>query len=285
MVSNMVVNFFPSQVLMDRTISASCRMFARAFLAALVFCFWPQAAWAEHRCGAVMSSDEYVTYEVYNQFGGLVDAWCEWEEKGDRSEAEMRYYSPDEWKAFGKSGAKTDDKDAKERALTEQRYLQILYGLWFMPGEVPFAGWLTGSKSASNRESASKPVDKDCTASFWKPTGAVILSARQGPNGVALISYMGSSIPAPSKPESRKFSLTQSGKTQTVNATISKVGLGGKQMGMVTFGVPSGSILVGAIEDVQDYSLADEGKTIFSGQWHDGLKVRDALAQCLAQQR
>lgn len=259
------------------------RHLARIFLTMLAFCLWPQVAWADHLCAG--RSNEYTVTEVYDEFGGVVEAWCEWGSEGDGGTAAMRYFSPEEWKAFAEHGTRVEAGNAQKRILTRQRYRQLQEGLWFMPGEEPFAGWSPKSASGSSRGIGPVRAGGNCTVSYWTPAGAVIMSTLGGGKGNAVISYMGNGIPAPNKSQSRKFSLTQSGKTQTVTATISKVGLGGKKMGMVSFAVRSGDILVGAIQDVQDYSLADNGQTIFSGQWHDGLRARDALARCLAQRR
>lgn len=252
-------------------------------LALLSFCFWPQTAHAEHLCAG--RSNEYTVSEVYDQTGKIVEYWCEWGSDGHQGAAEMRYFSPEEWAAFAKHGAEVEAANSEQRKLIGLRYRQLQEGLWFLPGEEPFAGWSPEPASGSQRATEKGKADKDCTVSYWTPAGAVIMSALEGRNGPAVIRYMGYSIPAPHKSQSRAFSLTQSGESQTVTALISKVGLRSKTMGMVSFVVPSGAILVGAIEDVQDYSLADNGKTIFSGQWHDGLKARDALAQCLAQKK
>ena len=261
-------------------IKIRCKILVRLFLTSLAFCAWPQAAWATHICGG--RSDEYTVTEVYNEFGNVIEAWCEWSSEGGGGAAAMRFYSPEEWQAFAEHGAQVEAANAASRRLAAQRYRQLQNGLWFLPGEVPFADWSPGAAPTSNRGTSGRRSRSDCTASFWTPTGAAILSVPQGASGTAMISYMGYSIPAPSKSQTRNFSLTQSGETQTVKATISRVGLGRKRVGMVSFAVPSGSILIGAIEDVQDYSLADRGTTIFSGQWHDGHKARDALARCLA---
>lgn len=91
----------------------------------------------------------------------------------------------------------------------------------------------------------------------------------------------GFDIPAPAASEAKHFALTQSGDTQRVRAVISRAQLGKKKVGMVTFAVPSGHALVDAIEDVQDYRLADGDRVIAAGEWHDGLKARDAIAACL----
>lgn len=238
-------------------------------------------AHAEHICSG--RSDEYTVSEVYNQGGVMVSAWCEWGSAGDDGDgAQMRYYSPEEWQAFAEHGAEVDAASAEARRLAVQRYRQLQQGLWFLPGEQPFAGWATGPKRRSARRASAPAAPVDCTASFWTPEGAVILSANDGPQGKAVIRYLGYSIPPPRKPETRAFSLTQDGATQTVQAVIARVGLGRRVMGMVSFAVPSGNALVDAIAEVQDYALADRGKTIFAGQWRGGLRAREGLARCLA---
>ncbi|WP_421738850.1 hypothetical protein [Caulobacter sp.] len=239
----------------------------------------PQAASAEHICGG--RSDEYVVSEVYVAGGGVVESWCEWSSKGaGNSGAAMRYYSAEEWKAFADHGAQVEAANSEERRLAAQRYRQLQQGVWFLPGEQPFAGWSSPQPASASRATAAR---KDCTVSYWTLSGAVIMSANGGGDDKAFIRYMGYSIPLPSGSQTRKFSLTQSGETQTVTAVISRAGLDKRKMGMVSFVVPTADLLVRSIEDSQDYYLSENGKTIFSGRWHEGLKARDALAQCLAQ--
>ena len=264
---------------LKRIVRRRGRMPARIVLALLVATLWPQAASAEHICGG--RSDEYVVSEVYVAGGGVVESWCEWSSKGGGERAAgMRYFTPEEWKAFDDHGAEVEAANAEERRLAAQRYRQLQQGVWFLPGEQPFAGWLSPQPTRADRAAARA---KDCTASYWTLSGAVILSANGNGSDAAVIRYMGYSIPLPSKSQSRKFSLTQSGETQTVTAVISRAGLGKRIMGMVSFLVPTADLLVRSIEDDQDYILSENGKTIFSGRWHDGLKARDALAQCIAQ--
>lgn len=248
-------------------------------LALLGIMLLPQAASAEHICGG--RSDEYLVSEVYVAGGGVVASWCEWSSRGGvNGEAAMRYYSPEEWKAFAEHGANVEAANAEERRLAAQRYRQLQQGVWFLPGEQPFAGWSSPQPASASR---AKEPRMDCTVSYWTLGGAVIMSANGGRSGKAIIRYMGHSIPLPSGSQSQKFSLTQSGETQTVTAVISRAGLDKRKMGMVSFVVPTGDLLVQSIENNQDYTLSESGKTIFSGRWHDGLKARDALAQCLAQ--
>lgn len=267
-----------SWMIPGRLVARSWRMSVQIFLTLLGVMSLPQAASAEHICGG--RSDEYVVSEVFVAGGGVVESWCEWSSKGDgNSAAAMRYYSPEEWKAFAEHGAQAEAANAEERRLAAQRYRQLQQGVWFMPGEQPFAGW----SSAEPASARHKEARKDCTVSYWTIGGAVIMSAGGGASDQATIRYMGYSIPLPSASQTRKFSLTQSGETQTVKALISRAGLGKRKMGMVSFVVPSADLLVRSIEDDQDYVLSEDGKAIFAGRWHDGLKARDALARCLAQ--
>jgi len=72
-------------------------MLVRIMLASLAFCLWPQAAWADHMCAG--RSNEYTVTEVYDEYGGVIEAWCEWSSDGSGGAAAMRYYSPEEWKS------------------------------------------------------------------------------------------------------------------------------------------------------------------------------------------
>lgn len=255
------------------------RIAAPVSLALLGAAVWPQAASAEHICGG--RSDEYVVSEVYVAGGGITESWCEWSSAGGRDNpAAMRYYSPEEWKAFVDHGAAVEATNSEERRLAARRYSELQRGVWFLPGEQPFAGWSAAGPADAARPAAAR---MDCTASFWTIGAGVILSANGGARDKAIIRYMGYSIPLPGRSQVRRFSLTQSGETQTVTAVISRVGLGKRRMGMVSFVVSTAELLIHSMEDDQDYTLSENGKLIFSGRWHDGLKAQAALAQCLAQ--
>lgn len=256
-----------------------CIIFAwLAVLVATLF-FWPQASRAEHLCDSPRS-DEVVVAEVVGPGAGYY--LCEWQSESD-SARPVTYYSPEEWKAFFDHMAEVEAANQQERLLMGKRYRQLQEGMWFLPGEEPFAGWSTRSATKTKTSAGDRYLQRGCTASFWTLDGEVILSTLHGGDGMATISYIGHTIPAPEKSKIKKISLTQDGQAQTVTALVSKVGQGQKKMGMVSFAVASGNILVGAIEDKQDYTLSDNGKPIFSGQWHGGLKAREALARCLAE--
>lgn len=205
-VLNLAIPFLSLQPRNHRSRINLYRTLVRLLLPSLFFCFWPQAANAEHLCAE--RYNEYMVREVYDQTGNIVEYWCEWGSEGDAGAAAMRYFSPEEWKAFAEHENKVEARNSRERMLAGQRYRRLQQGLWFMPGEVPFAGWASGSASASKRAGDTPRLSKDCTISYWTPLGAVFLSTVGGRNANAVISYMGHSIPAPKRSQSRKFSLT-----------------------------------------------------------------------------
>lgn len=204
MLSGVIVKFFSLQVLMDHAGAALCRRSVRVFLAPLLFCFWPHAASAEHLCAE--RNNEYTVREVYDQTGNIIEYWCEWGDEGDAGAAAMRYFSPEEWKSFAEHGANVETQDARRRIQAGRRYRQLQDGLWFMPGEIPFAGWSSGA-SGSTLGSGAIRAGEDCTVSYWTPTGAVIMSTLGGKNDNAVISYMSYSIPISNEncPKSRVF--------------------------------------------------------------------------------
>lgn len=279
MTPSLTVPYPSSRASTDRTVSASYRLSLGIFLVALAFCFWPQVARAEHLCAG--RYNEYTVSEVYDQTGNIVEYWCEWDNGGSDGSPQMQYFSPEQWKAFGDHAAGVEAKSSQERVLMGQRMRQLEAGMWFLPGEEPFAGWATGPTGSTGGQ--TNIGGAGCSASYWTTNGAVIMTTLNGRDGPAIIVYQGYGIPAPRKPTRMRIVLTQSAETQTVTALVSLVGNPKRKMGSITFAVPSGNALVNSIEDAQDYTLADDkGKVYFSGKWHDGLRARDALARCLA---
>ena len=269
---------------MEQLFNPMTRPLVRLAATVLVLCAWPQVAKAEHLCSFPSSKEEIVAEVIGPGAGYYLCEWIDVQEYEPQDVSPMRYWTPEQWQEYNDGAAvETAMMDEKERILLKERYRKLQQGMWFMPDEEPFAGWRLGSPKPSPRPANHQ--GSGCTISYWTTDGAVIMSTLGKGDGIAVISYMGYSIPAPKKSKSRRIALTQSGKTQNVVAFVSAVGRGKKKMGMVSFAVQSSAILVGAIEDEQDYSLADKGKTIFSGKWHGGLSARDALGRCIAQRR
>ena len=96
-----------------------------------------------------------------------------------------------------------------------------------------------------------------------------------------LLGFFGATIPSVRKPRVIKLELIQSGETQKVQAF--NINLGSvKSMGMVLFNVHTPEILIGAIEDKQDFEIKFNGETIARGAWHSGLNARDEMSSCLS---
>ena len=77
--------------------------------------------------------------------------------------------------------------------------------------------------------------------------------------------------------------LIQSGEVQRVRALNIHFG-SVKSMGMILFNVHEPKILIGAIEDKQDFEIKFKGAKVAQGEWHSGLKARDELTTCLRSQ-
>ncbi|MCA0392673.1 MAG: hypothetical protein LCH70_00910 [Proteobacteria bacterium] len=78
-----------------------------------------------------------------------------------------------------------------------------------------------------------------------------------------------------------RVTLTQGDITPvTLNAIY--VQTGPKSPPLLAFAVPSIEELMGGMEDTWRFDVSQEGKSIASIEWHDGLMARNQLRQCLA---
>mgnify|MGYP001331243058 CR=1 FL=1 len=69
-------------------------------------------------------------------------------------------------------------------------------------------------------------------------------------------------------------------KPATLNAIYLETGP--KSPPLLAFAVPSIDALLAGMEDKWDFDVSYEGKSIANIEWHDGLKARSELANCLA---
>lgn len=69
-------------------------------------------------------------------------------------------------------------------------------------------------------------------------------------------------------------------KPVTLNAIYTE--FGPSKRPLLLFAVPSIEALMGGMEDTWRFEVIYQDKTIADIEWHDGLKARDALKQCLA---
>lgn len=171
-----------------------------------------------------------------------------------RYEARTRIYAPEQWDDFIRAAKEYDRKKAEEarRKLEHWAFHQ------------------------------SKPDEavKGCQATFLSVNNGVTIIDVIGEATGTFIGYFGMRVPRPASPGQVKVSLTQGGETQTVMAQHVYLPWDGKY-GMILFAVPSTKALLGAIDDVQDYTVTLDGKVVSSGQWRDGLKAREWLQTCV----
>lgn len=128
----------------------------------------------------------------------------------------------------------------------------------------------------------SKPDEsvKSCQAVFMSLRNGVMLIDMDGNTKGTFLGFFGIDIPRPTKPDQVRVSLTQSGATQSVKAYHLYLPWDGNY-GAILFAVPSTKALIESIDDVQDYKVVMDGKTLVSGKWQGGLKARDWLQNCV----
>ena len=78
-----------------------------------------------------------------------------------------------------------------------------------------------------------------------------------------------------------RVTLTQ-GDISPVTLNAIYVQTGPKSPPLLAFAVPSTEELMGGMEDTWRFDVSQEGKSIASIEWHDGLMARNQLRQCLA---
>lgn len=175
----------------------------------------------------------------------------------------MRHYSPQQWQAFIDAGLEADRR-AEAARMRDPKYRALKAGTWDFS------------------ESPAGDNAHFCAASFLTLSGGAMLMNVSGKERGTYLGYFGGAIPpATRKPQKVLLSLTQSGKTQTVHAFHVRFPLA-RKLGMYLFAVPGTDALLDAIEDTQDYTIAQDGQITLRGAWHDGLKARDWLRACVA---
>jgi hypothetical protein len=120
-----------------------------------------------------------------------------------------------------------------------------------------------------------------CAAFFWKKDGFVRVSGPGGDYQGALLTFWGKDIPRPQKLETIKATLSQSsGSPQTVK--VFNYMMPGDTYGAITFTVPTIEMALAAMNDVESFDIAIDGKSIAKVEWHSGLAARDKLRECVS---
>jgi hypothetical protein len=174
-------------------------------------------------------------------------------------------FPPQAWADWVKHAQDTHQQELEERFGKDPAYQALLRGAW--------------TYSAS---SPRGPL-KTCAATFWTRNGGVSFVHLGGRGDFTLLGFFGATIPSVSTPRVVRLELTQGGETQTVEALNLNFGAV-QSLGMVLFNVGAPDVLIGAIEDEQDFEIKLKGETIARGAWRSGLKARDEMASCLRSQ-
>ena len=170
-------------------------------------------------------------------------------------------YPPEAWEEWVRHGQEVDQRNREELFAKYPAYRELMQGIW------------TFHSSGRN-----------CGATFWTLNGGLSFVHLGGKENLTLLGFFGSGIPRVRKPRIIDLTLTQSGEAQRARALNLPFGPM-KSMGLVLFNVRTPEILIGAIEDKQDFDIMSDGRSIARGAWHGGLHARDEMASCLRRQR
>jgi hypothetical protein len=125
------------------------------------------------------------------------------------------------------------------------------------------------------------PAGEYCAAFYWKQASFVRLSGPGGGYAGALLTFWGSDIPRPTQVEKVRVTLTQDDEApQTVMAFNYRSP--GYDYGAIALAVPSIEAALDTMLDRQRFRLEIDGRTVAQAEWHDGMKARDWLRECVA---
>lgn len=171
-------------------------------------------------------------------------------------------FPPEAWTEWVEHGRDLQAQELEDRFGKDPAYRDLVKGVWTYRRP-------DGDQSA-----------KICAATFWTRNGGVSFIHLGGKEDFTFLGFFGAGIPSVKKPRTVELDLIQSGETQ--HARVLNIHFGSvASMGMILFKVPTPAILLGAIEDRQDFELRLSGKTIAQGEWQGGLAARDELRACL----
>lgn len=130
------------------------------------------------------------------------------------------------------------------------------------------------------QDSVKPKAGEYCAAFYWKQDGFVRVSGPGGDYQGALLTFWGADIPKPEKQETIKVALYQNDEPPQEVKAFNYV-LKGYDYGAISFAIPTVDALLSTMEDKQRFELKIKGKSVAKVDWHDGLKARDQLKQCI----
>ena len=130
------------------------------------------------------------------------------------------------------------------------------------------------------QDSAKPKKGEYCAAFYWKKDSLIKVSGPGGDFAGAMLTFWGADIPKPKQIEKIKVTLKQStGEAQTVQ--VFNYTLPNYAYGAISFAVPSAQALFDNMLDQEQFSIAQDGKTLLTAAWQDGLAARDQLKKCV----
>lgn len=183
-------------------------------------------------------------------------------------------YSPEEWAEMSKlaevgagAQAKMRAEEHEQRMRDDPRYRQFVEGYW-LP-----------------QQDGADAKDKTCIAHFAQKGQGVLLMGPSRERKEAFLGFYGVQLPPPEKQETISVTLRQTGDpAQTVKVFYTK-NPWDKDMGMIFFAVPTIDAAIAGMTDKLRFDVERNNMPIVSLEWYDGLKARDALKSCVAEQR
>ena len=134
------------------------------------------------------------------------------------------------------------------------------------------------------QDSAKPKKGEYCAAFFWKKDSLIKVSGPGGDYQGAMLTFWGADIPQPKQTEKIKVTLKQStGEAQTVQVFNYK--LPNYAYAAISFAVPTVQALLDNMQDQEQFTIEQNGKTLLSVAWHDGFKARDQLKNCVTGNR
>lgn len=247
---------------------------------AVIITFLAPKAKAEYACGGA-GPGEIVVGETQGGNGVASVLLCdrdpnyqeEPEDEGSDNSS-SRYYDPKFAALQFQAAAAMINLQQQAQLLQDPTYLKYLSGSWKL---FPTSR-LEGVKSGSY-----------CVASFFKASmdpeakDAPVMINLSGPGGDykgALLTFAAESIPRPKTIQTITVTLIQNNDppatVKAFNYTMPNL-----PFGVIAFAVPTIDAALAGIEDVQNFDVKIDGKSVAKTMWHSGLKVKDEFRKCL----
>ncbi|WP_309732802.1 hypothetical protein [Chamaesiphon sp. OTE_75_metabat_556] len=185
-----------------------------------------------------------------------------------------RYYDPKLAALKFQSAATMVNVLQQARLLQDPKYVKYISGSWNLFPTSRLAGVKPGNY---------------CAASFFKASmdpeakKAPIMIDLLGPGGDykgALLTFAAEAIPRPKTMKTITVTLIQNNEppatVKAFNYTMPKL-----PFGVIAFAVPTIDAALAGMEDVQNFDVKIDGKSVAKTMWHSGLKMKDEFRKCL----